>query len=111
VTTILQTAKYWTLQTFEAGDISPTSSRNETLRERRSRGYCVILKSPVFKRSEYTLTRPIQLSPGTQMDDLQLQQLVQAIQSSKNRRDPVVHKQIDQLLKEVSSRFQPAKRY
>jgi DNA-directed RNA polymerase specialized sigma24 family protein len=45
------------------------------------------------------------------MDDLQLQQLVQAIQASKDRQDRVVRKQVNQLLTEVSSRIQPAKRY
>jgi hypothetical protein len=30
-----------------------------------------------------------QLSPGSQMDDLQLQQLVQAIQASNDRQDRV----------------------
>jgi DNA-directed RNA polymerase specialized sigma24 family protein len=60
-----------------------------------------------------TFTRPMQnqLSPGSQMDDLQLQQLVQAIQASKDRQDRVVRKQVNQLLSEVSARIQPAKRY
>ncbi len=58
-----------------------------------------------------TLACPIQsqLSRGNQMDDPQLQELVRAIQASTDRRDPVVRKQIDRLLKEVSSRLQLVK--
>jgi DNA-directed RNA polymerase specialized sigma24 family protein len=58
-----------------------------------------------------TLTRPIQRSQGSQMDDLQLQQLVRAIQASPDRQDRDVRKQMNLLLTEVSSRLQPAKGY
>jgi hypothetical protein len=50
---ILQTAKYWILQTEQVGYRYPTS--------RRSRVSCVILRSPVFKRSEYNYGDLLQL--------------------------------------------------